>query len=224
MIANWIAGALLRGENHLRLNKEDLVEWHLQGGRVSNGSPHNLFGQYARMHVGKIRLSIQQRLMESPTEEWPTEPLSDWKNGGPTVVLPPLEADLEADNTWHVPLLPAAEGHALDAWSFTLKLTPEEWEALRPMARVLVGRCLLTSYTSTTEQIACEGVPWDPCRLQLAALAGIRPRELRTFFKASEATRPMREEQAPVTLQMMHGLGTVQATAPVARESSVNTT
>ncbi len=65
MIAHWIAGALLRGEDHLRLNKEDLVEWQLQGCRVNNGSPHNLWGQYARMHVGKSRLSIQQRLMES---------------------------------------------------------------------------------------------------------------------------------------------------------------
>lgn len=68
MISQWVAGALLRGENHLRLNKEYLVEWHLQGCRVSNGSPHNLWGQYARMHVGKIRLGIHQRLMETPTE------------------------------------------------------------------------------------------------------------------------------------------------------------
>ena len=52
MIANWIAAALLRGEDYLRLNKEELVEWQLQGCRVSNGSPHNLWGQYARMHVG----------------------------------------------------------------------------------------------------------------------------------------------------------------------------
>ena len=160
MIANWIAAALLRGEDYLRLNKEELVEWQLQGCRVSNGSPHNLWGQYARMHVGKIRLSIQQRLMETTTDLWPTEPLSDWKNGGPTVVLPPLEARLEIDGSWLVPLLPRAEGHALNAWSFTLKLAPEEWEALRPIARVLTDRCLLTSYTSTTEQITCEGVPW----------------------------------------------------------------
>ena len=206
MIAQWIARALLRGDDHLRLNKEDLVEWHLQGCRVSNGSPHNLFGQYARMHVGKIRLSIQQRLLESPSEQWPTEPLSDWKNGGPTVVLPLLEADLETDGTWHVPLLPVAEEHALDAWSFTLKMTPEEWEALRPMARVLTGRCLLTSYASTRSQITCEGVPWDPCRLQLASLGEVKPRELRAGFRASEATSPLRKERAPVTLQMMHGL------------------
>lgn len=66
MIAKWIAGALLRGEDHLRLSKEELVEWQLQGCRVSNGSPHNLWGQYARMHVGKIRLSLLQRLMEPP--------------------------------------------------------------------------------------------------------------------------------------------------------------
>ena len=65
MIAHWIARALLRGDDHHRLKREDLVEWHLQGCRVSNGSPHNIFGQYARMNVGKIRLSIQQRLMES---------------------------------------------------------------------------------------------------------------------------------------------------------------
>ena len=212
MIANWIAAALLRGEDYLRLNKEELVEWQLQGCRVSNGSPHNLWGQYARMHVGKIRLSIQQRLMETTTDLWPTEPLSDWKNGGPTVVLPPLEARLEIDGSWLVPLLPRAEGHALNAWSFTLKLAPEEWEALRPIARVLTDRCLLTSYTSTTEQITCEGVPWDPCRLQLAALVGIRPRELRTFLRASDATSPVREERAPVTIQMMHGLVDVNAT------------
>lgn len=211
MIAHWIARALLRGDDHLRLNKEDLVEWHLQGCRVSNGSPHNMFGQYARMHVGKIRLSIQQRLMDSPTELWPTEPLSDWKNGGPTVVLPPLEADLKSDDTWYVPVLPAAEGHALDAWSFSLKLNPEEWEALRPMARVLTSRCLLTSYTSTTEQITCEGVPWDSCRLQLAEMAGVKTSELRAGFRASEATRAMREERAPVTLQMMNGLGPIQS-------------
>lgn len=215
MIAKWIAGALLRGEDHLRLNKEDLVEWQLQGSRVSNGSPHNLWGQYARMHVGKIRLSLVQRLMETPTELWPTEPLSDWKSGGPTVVLPPLEARLESDGIWLVPLLPTAEGHALDAWSFNLKLAPEEWDALKSMARELTGRCLLTSYTSTTEQITCDGVPWDPCRLQLAALAGIRPSELRAFFKASEATRPMRAEKAPVTVQMMQGLVEVRSrTAP----------
>ncbi len=79
MIANWIAGALLRGQDHLRLNKKELVDWQLQGCRVSNGSPHNLWGQYARMHVGKIRLSIQQRLLETPTDLWPTEPLSGWK-------------------------------------------------------------------------------------------------------------------------------------------------
>ena len=53
MIAHWIAGALLRGQDHLRLNKKELVDWQLQGCRVSNGSPHNLWGQYARMHVGK---------------------------------------------------------------------------------------------------------------------------------------------------------------------------
>lgn len=114
MIAQWVAGALLRKENDLRLNKEDLVEWHLQGCRVNNGSPHNLLGQYASMHVGKSRLSIQQRLMESPTEQWPTEPLSDFK-GGPTVVLPSLEVRLESDGTWLVPLLPTAKGHALNA-------------------------------------------------------------------------------------------------------------
>lgn len=206
MIADWIAGALLRGEDHLRLNKEALVEWQLQGCRVSNGSPHNLWGQYARMHVGKIRLSIQQRLMDTPTDVWPTGPLSDWKNGGPTVVLPPLEAHLENDGIWRVPLLPRAEDHALNAWSFTLKLSPKQWEALGPMARALAGRCLLTSYASTNAQITCEGAPWDPCRLQLAALAGIRPRELRAFFKASDATVSLREERAPVTIQMMHGL------------------
>ena len=212
MIAKWIAGALLRGEDHLRLNKEDLVEWQLQGSRVSNGSPHNLWGQYARIHVGKIRLSLVQRLMETPTELWPTEPLSDWKSGGPTVVLPPLEARLESDGIWLVPLLPTAEGHALDAWSFSLKLLPKEWDALKPMARELTGRCLLTSYTSTTAQITCEGVPWDPCRLKLAAQAGIRPSELRSFFKASEATRPMRAEKAPATVQMMQGLVAVKTT------------
>ena len=163
------------------------------------------------MHVGKIRLSIQQRLMDSPTDQWPTEPLSDWKNGGPTVVLPPLEADLKSDDTWYVPVLPAAEGHALDAWSFSLKLNPEEWEALRPMARVLTSRCLLTSYTSTTEQITCEGVPWDSCRLQLAETAGVKTSELRAGFRASEATKAMREERAPVTLQMMNGLGPIQS-------------
>ncbi len=214
MVAHWIARALLRGDDHLRLSKEELVAWQLQGCRVSNGSPHNLWGQYARMRVGKIRLSIQQRLMETPTELWPTEPMSDWKNGGPTVVLPPLEARLETDGTWLVPLLPTAEGHALDVWSFTLKLTPEEWEALRPMARVLLSRCLLTSYTNTTAQITCEGVPWDPCRLQLAALAGIKPSELRKFFKASEATRPIRDEEAPVTLRMMSELVEVESRTP----------
>jgi len=62
---------------------------------VSNGSPHNLFGQYTRMRVGKIRLSIQHQLSEIPTDQWSTEPLSGWRNGGLTVVLPPLEADLE---------------------------------------------------------------------------------------------------------------------------------
>ena len=214
MIANWIAGALLRGQDHLRLNKKELVDWQLQGCRVSKGSPHNLWGQYARMHVGKIRLSIQQRLLETPTDLWPTEPLSGWKNGGPTVVLPPLEARPETDGTWLMPLLPTAEGHALDAWNPTLKLDTEEWEALRPLARVLAGRCLLTSYTSTTAQITCEGVPWDPCRLELAELAGIRPSELRAFFKARDATSPFREDQAPVTLQMMHGLVQLRSRTP----------
>lgn len=67
-------------------------------------------------------------------------PCRTGKNGGPTVVLPSLEARLEADNIWHVPLLPAAEEHALDAWRFTLKLAPLEWETLRPMARALTDR------------------------------------------------------------------------------------
>lgn len=85
----------------------------LAGVQGEERSPHNLLGQYARMHVGNIRLSIQQRLMESPTEQWPTEHLSDFK-GGPTVVWPSLEARLESNGTWLVPLLPTAEGHALD--------------------------------------------------------------------------------------------------------------
>ena len=175
---------------------------------MSNGSPHNLFGQYARMRVGKIRLSIQHQLSEIPTDQWSTEPLSGWRNGGPTVVLPPLEADLEVDGAWRLPLLPATVSHALNVWCFTLELTSEEWAALRPLARALVGRCLLTSYTSTTAQINSEGVPWDPCRLQLAAMAGIRPCDLREFFRTSQATRSMREQPSPVTLQMMYGLGT----------------
>ena len=208
MIAKWIAGALLRGEDHLRLNKEELIEWQLQGCRVSNGSPHNLFGQYTRMRVGKIRLSIQHQLSEIPTDQWSTEPLSGWRNGGPTVVLPPVEADLEVGGAWRVPLLPATVSHALNVWCFTLELTSEEWAALRPPARALVGRCLLTSYTSTTAQITFEGVPWDPCRLQLAAMAGIRPCDLREFFRTSQATRSMREQPSQVTLQMMYGLGT----------------
>jgi hypothetical protein len=150
---------------------------------VSNGSPHNLFGQYTRMRVGKIRLSIQHQLSEIPTDQWSTEPLSGWRNGGPTVVLPPLEADLEVDGAWRLPLLPATVSHSL-----------KEWAALRPLARALVGRCLLISYTSTTVQITFEGVPWDPCRLQLAAMAGIRPCDLREFFRTSQATRSLREQ------------------------------
>ena len=48
----------------------------------------------------------------------------------------------------------------------------------------------------------------------LAELAGIRPSELRAFFKARDATSPFREDQAPVTLQMMHGLVQLRSRTP----------
>ena len=72
-------------------------------------APHNLLGQYARMH-GKIRLSIQQRLMDYPTDARADGP---FRLGPPKKSDPPdlaaAEAQLENDfGNWRVPL--AAQG------------------------------------------------------------------------------------------------------------------
>lgn len=183
MIAQWIARALMNGQDHLVLSKAELAQWHLQGCRISNDSPHGLWGSYAMRHLYLMRQSAEAKLLQMPVDDWPVGPYPDWDGrNGPRGNMPSIEAQPIGEDRWRVPLFPADPGHALDAWRFDLNLGHDEWQAIGPWAKALLGHCLLTSYCKTISRFREHLVPWDDSRLQLAAVAGVSVEALREAF------------------------------------------
>jgi len=205
MIARWIARALLAGEDHLVLSKAELAQWHVQGCRISNDSPHGLWGSYAMRHLFHMRQSAEAKLLALPVDDWPSGPYPGWDGRkGPRGTMPPIEARPLGEDRWQVPLFPADPGHALDAWRFDLLLGHDEWQAIGPWAKELLGHCLLTSYCKTTDRFREHLVPWDDSRLQLAAMAGVSVDALRRAFDSTSVRLKATEgDRTPLTLGMV---------------------
>lgn len=207
MKAKWIAQALMANpsKEYLTLSKTDLACWHLAGARVSNRSPYGLNGVYATAHHGRLRLEMEQKLATMDVQEWPTGPYRDWTiKSSHYAHLPKLQATRVGHDTWAVPIIPDDHGHSLDGWSFELGLTPEEMEALRPLATILASRCLLTSYCRTKNQSAQRPVVWDDGRLELALLGGMSIAQLQAGFAVARAqTSSAKGPCAPVNLALL---------------------
>lgn len=206
MIASCIAQAVMTGQTELSLNKVQLAQWHVQGCRVSNGSPYSTWGPYAMQHLGRIRQETERELQDIPVEEWPVGLYSDWNGrSGPTAHFPHLECTQTGPDTWRVPLMAEDPGHALNAWSFDLCVSPAEMEALKPLSQRLAQHCLLTSYCKTRAQYDEWQLAWDMSRLELALHGGFTVAQLQASFaiaRAKVTASPL--PRVPCTLAMVN--------------------
>lgn len=181
MIAKWIAQALINGQDHLLLDKEQLAQWHLNGAGFAFGCPWNTIGgPYARAAAGNVRLLLLAQLRMLKPSEWPTGMLMVKSLYGSRFQLrfPSLECEPVGEALWKVPLLARDPAHALDASKFDLYLTPAELQALQPLANTLCKHCLIRSETP----ILRDGLPWGPQRVELALIGGHTEDDIARWF------------------------------------------
>ena len=189
MIAQWIAQALMRGDDHLILSVEELAKWQANGCRVSLNAPYGTHGPYIVRQISQWNAELQQQLIATNPEEWPVGQVElIAQNNKTTVVMPGLDFQALGDNKWRVPMMPSDPSHSLDSWSYDLELSADEFEALRPIAKQLLDRCLLRCEIKSFSNDYNDGQRWNKGRAALAQMVGVESTRMVAWFGLS-ATR-----------------------------------
>ena len=183
MIAKWIAQALIRGDDHLILSVDELAKWQANGCRVSLNAPYSTNGPYIVRQVSQWNAELQSQLIAINPEEWPIgEVKLIAQNNTTTVVMPGLDFQALGDNKWRVPLIPSDPSHCLDSWAYDLDLSSDEFVALRPIAKELLGRCLLRCEIKSFSADYNDGQRWNNGRTALAEGVGVESIRMVAWF------------------------------------------
>jgi hypothetical protein len=183
MIAKWIAQAMMRGEDHLKLSKEELAMWQANGCRVGFGAPYGMHGQYIVRQIFWWQEQLIKQLTETEPSSWPVGAITLEAHGNKrTVSMPEHDFQLGEEGMWIVPLLPKDIDHCLNAWAFDIALTDEESEAVAPFAFKLAKRMAVRCEIQGRQEAEGKDVLWNKGRLALADLAGLDYIRLHVWF------------------------------------------